>query len=186
MPNLKGHITGSVLLFPAYYAVYYAVGWFLGDPYRPPVNVLMLSYVLFVIGGDLPDIDAPSSPIRWFSQALIPLALMFSLWNFEPLVKLFGKLGGWGDVLYLSVLVIGGFAAGYLLKFLKHRGFLHTSTFGVMYAAAVFLWLRFSLNFGGDDLLFPTLSAFFGVYTHLLLDYKNPIVIIRFFSKRGF
>ncbi len=185
MPSLRGHITGAVMMFPVYYAAYRLIGLLTNDIYRPGVGVLVLAYAIFVIGGDLPDIDAQAAPMRWFAQALIPVMLLMSLWNFKPIERYF-EFGTWGDVVYLSILVIGGFLFGYLLKFLKHRGFLHTSTFAALYAGVVYSWSRWGMNLGGDDLIFITLAAFFGVYTHLLLDYKNPAIILRIFPKGPF
>ncbi len=181
---MRGHMMGSVLMFPVYYAVYKGVGLLMGDTYRPSSGILMLAYILFFLGGDLPDIDSPQAPIRWFTWGLIPAALIMSLWDLEKAEKLFEPLEQWGDVLYLAVIVLAGLLAGNALKLLKHRGFLHTSTFAALYAGVVFSWLRWGMNLYGNDLLFPTLAAFFGVYTHLLLDYRDPLVIFRIFSKR--
>ncbi len=187
MPNLKGHVTGAVLMFPVYYTVYHSIGLITGEFYRPSSGVLALAYVIFVVGGDLPDIDAQAAPIRWFTQALVPLMFIASLWDFHPFEDfLFYHLGNWGYVVYIFALVVGGFLVGYTLRLLKHRGFLHTISFAILYAGVIYLWLRWGMEFKGNDLMFTTLAAFFGVYTHLLLDYKNPAIILRIFPKGPF
>ncbi len=185
MPMLKTHLKAGVFLFPVYFFIFDLLHVeILNSWYEPSIKVLMISYVFFVLGSDLPDVDSPNAPIRWFVQSLVPIVLMYPMFKTELITKwLKGYLGSYSIPALVAISVVGGFALGYTLDLLKHRGFLHTNVFGLIYSGVCYLIARFVFDLSGSDLIFTTLAGFFGVWTHLLLDYKLSSIIR--WSSRG-
>ena len=168
MPGFRVHVTVGLFLYPAVFLLYRV----LFPSYSPAVEVLLLSYVFYIFGTDLPDVDSEAAPVRWFVHSLFPMIFLYLLHRMgldETLTSKFGSL--YGSLFYVALSVLLGFLSGYVLKLLSHRGFLHTLSFTFLYSLSVYLLLR--LHFTEKDSLFVAYSAGMGPLVHLLLDYKG-------------
>ncbi len=173
MPSLKTHLKAGMLLFPVYFLVFNIVSHFVfNQTFKPDTVSLTMAYVFFVLGSDLPDIDSNNAPIRWFAHAVFSGIIIGGMWNFKPVWDFFERTGELKASIIVGLGTISGFLLGYSLNTLKHRGFLHSNLFGLGYTGFCYIIGRYVLNLRGTDLIFVSLSGFFGVFTHLLLDYK--------------
>ncbi len=179
MPGIRGHLLTAMLIYPLFYLMYFYASKALGFMFKPVLEVLLISYLAYIIGSDLPDVDSETAPIRWFLHSLFPAAFLITIYK-TRLWKVF--TGRFGDLAILAAIFtacVGGFLLGYMLKLLRHRGFLHTITFGVIYGGAVWLWSVYGILLPLRDSTFVGFSAFFGVLIHLILDYRS----LRIFTK---
>ncbi|MCD6448996.1 MAG: hypothetical protein J7L34_00615, partial [Thermotogaceae bacterium] len=70
MPGMRTHLLLGSLFYPVFYLIYFLI--LKVDPIDEyGINVVVTSYILFVIGSELPDIDADFAPIRYFVHALL-------------------------------------------------------------------------------------------------------------------
>ncbi len=169
MPGIRVHLLLGSLLYPVFYISYFLLSKI--DPITTfGVDVVILSYILFVLGSDLPDIDADFAPIRYFTHAIIPAFFVYCFYKSDLIKNFFKKFGTLYGPFLVTSSVLFGLLTGYFLKLLKHRGFLHTVRFAVLYGATIFLAAIFGMNMKKNAAIFLSLSSFFGVVVHLILD----------------
>ena len=170
---MRTHIKRGMLMFPVYFFAFGSIDALLfNEVFKPGLASLVTAYFLFVLGSDLPDVDASRAPVRWFVHTAFPGGMIALFWKLDPIWKLFERFEGLGPSLVVASGTIAGFFLGYVLDTLNHRSFLHTNLFGLIYASLCYTLGRFVLDLRGSELFFVALSGFFGVFLHLLLDYK--------------
>ncbi len=175
MPGYRTHVLTGIILFPVVFLLYeFLYKIFIGDIFSPTVNVFIVSYFAYILGTDIPDIDSEVAPMRWFIHSLFPLIFFYIFWEAGYLEILNERFGDFfGVFLFVVLCVFSGFLSGYLLKFLSHRGVVHTMTFAVSYGVLCGVITGFMEVFNLSYRVFIGFSGFSGVAVHLLLDYKG-------------
>jgi len=179
MPGIRGHLLSAILIYPLYFLGYKLTCDVLKEPFMPAVDVLLLSYFVYIIGSDLPDVDSETAPIRWFAHALIPMLFLVTVFKSDFMDVFRKKFEDLAIAVLVFVSCVGGFIGGYLLKLLRHRGFLHTLSFALIYAMLAGFWSFLGVKLDFDSSLFIGFSGFFGVFTHLVLDYRSIKVLTK-------
>src|SRR6056297_2717851 len=114
MPNFKHHILSGVLIFPVYYLVFSIIFNAFNGHY-PLFNngELIFSFLLFVFGSDLPDVDHDLSIINKIFRILTIMFTVFYVFEYE---YLFRDLININDFLLYNLIVIYiGIILGYFL-----------------------------------------------------------------------
>ncbi|MCX7654340.1 MAG: metal-dependent hydrolase [Fervidobacterium sp.] len=184
MPNLLSHLKFGMISYPAYLLVYIIICTSLRRNFSPSTVELAMSYLFYIIGSDLPDLDSTNAPLRTFTKAL---SLGFSIYIFTPYlaekIKLIQqitipKVLVIPIALSISMLIGAGLINLFLsMPIFSHRGFAHSITFAGIYGFIIYL---FSTN--TNDPVFLGISAFAGVMSHMIADYwKNPVKIFKFY-----
>lgn len=184
MPNLIVHLKFGMFSYPIFLLLYSFVCNFFKIDFKPDILCLSMSYLFYIIGSDLPDLDSNNAPLRSFTKAL---SLGFSIYIFTPYIM--EKLQGIQQikipyilVLPISLSISMLIGAGVINLFLSmpifaHRGFAHSVTFAAIYGLTIYLF-----SSGRSDSIFLGISAFAGVMSHMVADYwKKPIKIFKFY-----
>jgi len=176
MPNFKVHIAAGIYTYPLYILIFYLVAslWSFSQEIDPAV--ITLGFFLYVLGSDLPDIDAGESLARRIAEILIVIVVASGLFIGVLLKYAATALTEIVRFQFISIpmlffiAVLAGIATSKTLRLFKHRGFLHSIWAGLIYSGIVF-GAAFSMkNDSLKDILFFFFSAFFGYNLHLLLD----------------
>ncbi|SDC02659.1 LexA-binding, inner membrane-associated putative hydrolase [Geotoga petraea] len=171
MPNFKHHITSGILLFPVYYLVFSIVFTLLFDHY--PLfnnNELIFSFLLFVIGTDLPDVDHDLSIINKIFRILIVIFSVYYLFEYEYLLRHITNIDDFliYNIIIIYLGIILGYAFGIVFNSLtRHRGAWHKIHTGIIIGIILFL---LNTKFKIEIRIFYSLSLISGFYVHLLLD----------------
>jgi len=184
MPNLTTHLRIGMISYPGFLFVYGFVSNLLNKSFSPTPIEIAISYAVFILGSDLPDLDSSNAPLRNFTKAI---SLAFSIYVFTTFIyqklltiqqlSVITKEG----ILALSVaisMVIGISLINLFLSLpiFSHRGFAHSITFAAIYGFVVYL---FASPKSGLAVFFG-ISAFSGVMVHMMADYiKNPLKIFK-------
>lgn len=179
MPNLVSHLRIGVLTYPIYVFLYNLIFAFLKKSVSLSGFDLALGYLAYILGSDLPDLDSANAPLRNLTKVFL---YGFSIYVFyEFLLEKFRSMNTLSSLpdAILSLAALGtslAIGAGLVNMFLSlplfyHRGFVHSITFGAIYGFLVYLFLQPLVK----NVIFVSVSAFFGVFVHLLSDYgKRP------------
>lgn len=186
MPNLTAHLRIGMISYPAFLLIYGLVSKFLNKSFSPTPIEIAISYAVFILGSDLPDLDSSNAPLRNFTKAI---SLAFSIYVFTAFIhqklltiqqlSVITKEG----ILALSVaisMVIGISLINLFLSLpmFSHRGFAHSVTFAAIYGLLVYLFTSPKSSLA----VFFGISAFSGVMVHMIADYiKNPIKIFKLY-----
>jgi hypothetical protein len=139
--NKLGHILFSTLFFTL---IYYIISKYLiFDKYT-----VLFSYIIFIIFSLLPDIDKNNSWIRKQLRVIILFLLLFF-----TIISIINN-----DKIALTIVIILIFIELFL-TFVKHRGIIHTFSFGIIISIPLF--------FISPVYFF---SAILGFITHLIAD----------------
>lgn len=169
MPGIRVHLLIGALFYPVFYILYFLLSKM--EPISTfGINTVIMSYILFVLGSDLPDIDADFAPVRYFTHSMLPLVFIYSFYNSKPINAFFKRFGILSWPLLITSSVLFGLMTGYFLKLLKHRGFLHTIRFAFIYGIVIFLVAKYGMDLKDKASLFLSFSGFFGIIVHLILD----------------
>lgn len=184
MPNLLTHLKFGMISYPIYLLLYSFIYSIFKENFSPNVVDLAMSYIFYIIGSDLPDLDSNNAPLRGFTKAL---SLGFSIYIFTPYIvekiQSIQKI----DVpciftlplaLIISMLIGAGLINLFLsMPIFSHRGFAHSVTFAGIYGLLVYLF-----SSGRSDSMFLGVSAFSGVMSHMIADYwRKPIRIFKLY-----
>lgn len=183
MPNLLTHLRFGMVSYPFYLIIYISFLRFFKTNISLSVLDISLSYLFYIVGNDLPDLDSNNAPLRGFTKAL---SLGFSIYIFTNFIM--EKLANLPQLkipeillLPISVAISMLIGAGLINLFLSmpifsHRGFAHSVTFAGIYGLLIYL---FSTG-KSDNAIFLGISAFAGVMSHMIADYrKNPTKIFK-------
>jgi hypothetical protein len=173
MAKHQSHMSFSVgLAF-----TYVIAGWFFFDIKG---EYLLLSWLLIVITGLLPDIDEHNSPPARELGGLIAVLVPFTLIEKFPGLRE-------GGITRLSLVVICGYlvariGVNRIIKILTvHRGVVHSIPASLIILTGTYL-LFSDLEF--FDRAYVSLAAFLGYFFHLLLDaYSNVDIVGSVFGK---
>lgn len=169
MPGIRVHLLMGSLFYPVFYISYFLFSKM--DPIAAfGINTVIVSYVLFVMGSDIPDIDADFAPIRYFTHSFLPVVFIYSFYNTKAIRDFFMKFGVLSWSLLITSSILFGLMTGYFLKLLKHRGFLHTIRFALIYGVVIFIVAKYGTALENSTSMFLSFSGFFGVIVHLILD----------------
>lgn len=184
MPNLLTHLKFGMISYPIYLLLYSFIYSIFKGNFSPNVVDLAMSYLFYIIGSDLPDLDSNNAPLRGFTKAL---SLGFSIYIFTPYIvekiQSIQKI----DIPYIftlplaltiSMLIGVGLINLFLsMPIFSHRGFAHSVTFAAIYGLLVYLF-----SSGRSDSMFLGVSAFAGVMSHMIADYwRKPIKIFKLY-----
>jgi len=180
IPGLTTHLNTGIFLYPAYYFAFISIIRAWGIDYTPGAVDLVISYLAFIVGSDLPDIDHKDAPIRFFAQVLL-LPLIFTK-ILDLLVKhLFRYVVVFmPDHLAFTVLLTLAVAIAFLIlksitALMKHRGFFHSISFALIYGALLYFFGTSLLHNHLLRLLFISIGGTCGVIVHLLLDTRGKV-----------
>lgn len=184
MPNLVTHLKFGMISYPLYLLTYSAICTVFKKNFSPNIVDLAMSYLFYIIGSDLPDLDSNNAPLRSFTKAL---SLGFSIYVFTSYIM--EKLQGIHQMKIPSILIlpialsismlIGAALINMFLSMpiFSHRGFAHSITFAAIYGLLVYLF-----SSGRSDSIFLGVSAFAGVMSHMIADYwKKPAKIFKLY-----
>ena len=176
MPQLRTHIYFGLFTYPlAYFLVgliFMKAKW---SHFSMPFDdlTIVLSYFVYVIGSDLPDIDSKTAPIHHFLKILASILGVFMLlsWGSNFLSEKFGDI--YLHLIATSVFVLAGGLISYILitlvlklRIFDHRGFAHSISFAVIYGLLIYIGFYKSAS----NSLFIALLGTAGVILHLILD----------------
>lgn len=177
MPNLATHLRIGVLTYPVFVFSYNVVSTLLKNPAHLSAFDLALGYLAFILGSDLPDLDSANAPLRNLTKVFLYGFAIYVFYDFllerfravvflahapEPVLGLIAL----GTSLAIGAGLVNMFLS---LPMFYHRGFVHSITFGAIYGLLVYLFLKPLV----ENVIFVSVSAFFGVFVHLLADYRN-------------
>lgn len=184
MPNLVTHLKFGMISYPIYLLIYLFACKFFNVSFSSDMVGLAMSYLFYIIGSDLPDLDSSNAPLRSFTKAL---SLGFSIYIFTPYIM--EKLQGIHQIkipnililpiaLSISMLIGAGLINLFLsMPIFSHRGFAHSITFAAIYGLLIYLF-----SSSRTDSIFLGTSAFAGVMSHMIADYwKKPIKIFKLY-----
>ncbi len=182
MPNLLAHLRIGMITYPLFLLIYGFVSNFFNYKFSPSAVELAISYAVYILGSDLPDLDSSNAPLRNFTKAI---SLSFAIYIFTSF--LFDKLASIEQMKALPQSVILSIAvsismligAGLINLFLalpifSHRGFAHSITFATIYGLIIYLFSSSK----SDAALFFGISAFSGVMVHMIADYRKNLIKI--------
>ena len=171
MPNFKHHIMSGIFLFPMYYLIFSLVYFVFLNQY-PLFNngELIFSFLLFVLGSDLPDVDHDLSIINKIFRILTVIFSVFYVFEYEYLLREIININNF--LLYNIVIIYIGIVFGYALGIVfnsltRHRGAWHKIHTGIIIGAGIFL---INSKFNIEIRMFYSLSLVSGFYVHLLMD----------------
>jgi len=171
MPNFKHHILSGVLIFPVYYLVF-SIIFNIFNGHYPLFNngELIFSFLLFVFGADLPDVDHDLSIINKIFRILTIIFTVFYVFEYE---YLFRDLININDFLLYNLIVIYiGIILGYFLGVIfnsltRHRGAWHKIHTGIIIGIVIFL---INTKYNLEIRFFYSLSLVSGFYLHIIMD----------------
>ncbi|MFN6991482.1 MAG: metal-dependent hydrolase [Fervidobacterium sp.] len=182
MPNLTAHLKFGMFSYPIYVFFYLFICNSFQLKFEPNIIDLAMSYLFYIVGSDLPDLDSNNAPLRSFVKAF---SLGFSIYIFTdfifkniqnvPLFEKFKYSFLYNPFLFsLSISIAMLIGAGLINLFLSlpifsHRGFAHSITFAVIYGLLIYL---FTSSISKNPVFLGT-SAFFGVMSHMVADYRT-------------
>jgi len=171
MPNFKHHIMSGIFLFPLYYFIFSLIYFIFMDQY-PLFNngELIFSFLLFVLGADLPDVDHDLSIINKVFRILIVIFSVFYIFQYEYLLREIININDFllYNIVIIYIGIIFGFALGVVFNSLtRHRGVWHKIHTGIIIGVGIFL---INSKFNIDIRLFYSFSLVSGFYVHLLMD----------------
>ena len=180
IPGLYVHLNSGIFLYPAYYLAFVSISRVWKVDYIPGSVDLVISYLIFILGSDLPDVDHKDAPIRLFVEMfLMPLVFVkvleiFTRYLFQPFTLFLP------DHLSLAILMVLAVAVAFLalkgvMMLTKHRGFFHSLSFAFLYGAIVFFFAYSLLHGNLPRLVFISTAGTCGVVVHLLLDVRGRI-----------
>jgi len=183
MPNLVAHLRIGMITYPLFVLLYGLISKILNYNFTPSAIELAVSYAVYILGSDLPDLDSSNAPLRNFTRAI---SLSFAIYVFTSL--LFEKIATIKQIktlpeiviltlaISISMLIGVGLVNLFLsLPIFSHRGFAHSITFAAIYGLIIYLFSSSS-----DSAIFYGVSAFSGVMIHMMADYRsNPIKIFK-------
>jgi hypothetical protein len=131
---------------------------------------LIFSFLLFILGADLPDVDHDLSIINKVFRILTVIFSVFYIFEYEYLLREIININNF--LLYNIVIIYIGIVFGYALgvvfnSLTRHRGAWHKIHTGIIIGTGIFL-INGKFNF--DVRLFYSLSLVSGFYIHLLMD----------------
>lgn len=176
MPNFKIHIAAGIYTYPLYLLAFYLISELVKiSPDIDPVTITF-GFLLYVLGSDLPDIDAGESLARRIAEVLITVIVASAIFAEILLKYVYTVLAEIVPFQFISipllffVSILAGTLISKLLKLFKHRGFLHSIWATLIYGGIVF-GTAFSIrSYSLKDSLFLSLAAFFGYNLHRFLD----------------
>ena len=133
---------------------------------------------LCTVGSILPDMDSDTSrPFSWLLRSMAAILTVTWIW-----------LSFTGDFIEFKSISVFLFSAAMLFWFLRmtlkrltvHRGIFHSVPAAVLFAQAVYLGF---LSSGEAMALCSAISAFIGVFSHLILDELSAVGSGRFFPR---
>lgn len=171
MPNFKHHIMSGIFLFPIFYLFFSVIFSLIFNKY-PLFNngEVVFSFLLFVLGADLPDVDHDLSIINKIFRILIVIFSVYYMFEYE---YLFRSIISINDFLVYNIIIIYlgiflGYAVGIIFNSLTHhRGAWHKIYTGIILGAIIFF---INAKFKLEIRLFYSLSLISGYNLHLLLD----------------
>ncbi|AMW33376.1 LexA-binding, inner membrane-associated putative hydrolase [Fervidobacterium changbaicum] len=186
MPNLVAHLRIGMISYPIFLLIYGIVAKLLGYEFSPAPVEIAISYAVFILGSDLPDLDSSNAPLRNFTKSI---SLAFAIYVFTAFI--YDKLGAIEQlsvvpkeiVLAFSVAISMLIGLGLINLFLSlpifsHRGFAHSVTFAAIYGFLVYLFASPK----SSSAIFFGISAFSGVMVHMIADYiGNPAKIFKLY-----
>lgn len=133
MPSYTGHIAVGVVA----YLLVAGIGYYLHIPW----DRLLLSFPMLMIFSLLPDVDSPSSKVRWYVDVTL-LILLLALVHYQRTLEA-------GMVIFALI----------FLHFTKHRGIFHGPVTGLVLSAPLIMF---------DPVV--GVNAFIGYSSHLIAD----------------
>ncbi|MEJ5257249.1 MAG: metal-dependent hydrolase [Fervidobacterium sp.] len=186
MPNLLVHLRVGMISYPIYLLIYGAISHLLNIKFAPTPIDLAISYALYILGSDLPDLDSNNAPLRNFTKAI---SLSFAIYIFSAFLyeKFYSiqQLKFIPHPIMLSISVASAMLIGVALVNLflsmpifSHRGFAHSITFAAIYGIIIYLFSSTKSEYA----IFFGISAFSGVMSHMIADYwRKPSKIFKFY-----
>ncbi len=173
MANLKGHINAALFTYPIAYMAVFFISKGIGHTLSVNIYELTLGYFVYIVGGDLPDIDSKNAPIHHFLKVLASILGVYTILNWSQ-TMIANEFKGLFYPLALSIIVLGGAVASYglitlvlRLKIFEHRKFAHSFTFAIIYGAI--LYGAFYKK--ESQTLYIAIVGTLGVMLHLEIDY---------------
>lgn len=160
--NWKSHLIIGVLLSLIFVILTHSgLGWYSITP-----STVVIVTLIILISPLIPDIDHEQGKLQqWLVGTGIIIALIGLIWFFTEdifnIQSIYSKY-----VIVIGVVITTTFF--FISQFAKHRGFIHTIQFCLIYGFLIFLITKFNIQFG-------VLGAF-ACWTHLIAD-KKPFKI---------
>jgi hypothetical protein len=173
MPNFRTHIISGIIGFPIFFFVFNIISYlFTKNFYSFSASEITISYALFILGSDFPDVDHQKSLINRFFRILLILVSVYYFFEYDYIFKHYIPFKG---PFYYLLIIFVGISVGTLFGIIfnnttKHRGAWHSILTAVLLSVILFL-----LNTKYYILIkfFYSFSLFIGHITHLSLDTIN-------------
>ncbi|HOB15996.1 MAG TPA: metal-dependent hydrolase [Defluviitoga sp.] len=141
MPNFKTHIFSGILVFPIFFFLF---NW-LYTLFFNEVNYIsyeiVISYFLFVIGSDFPDVDHNYSFVNKLFRLSLIFGVVYYLFEYDYLYRNYLPLSyNLSNLIILSLGILIGLLLGFLFNALtKHRGIWHSIFMAIGMSVAIYL-----------------------------------------------
>ncbi|SHH18811.1 metal-dependent hydrolase [Thermosipho atlanticus] len=173
MPNFNNHININIFSYPLVIAIYSLFVKIFDYP-LPPRQIVGWGFILFVISGDLPDIDHASAVLR----KIVKLFVIFTVFYFEFTRGYFIRFLGLNYLhipysLQVLVAILVASFIGKLFDFIipKHRGPLHRIWSAFVYGLSIFYGYYYLFSVMKNAIFLGIISTI-GYLIHIFLD-KN-------------
>ncbi|SHE63273.1 LexA-binding, inner membrane-associated putative hydrolase [Marinitoga hydrogenitolerans DSM 16785] len=175
MPNFKTHVITGILFYPTYFLLYSFILDIANKAFYPDESIILISFFLFVLGSDLPDVDHKFSLINKIFRILlvgIGIYIVFKIRRYFDFFSFFPFRLYIIKTLYIIIGIILGSLIGILFNYItKHRGKWHSPITGIIIGIIMYILKTNSYYIIDYNALFLSLSLTIGFFVHLFLDF---------------
>ena len=171
MPNFKTHISTGIFIFPFFFLLFNSIYSHLFYPIYYVSHEIFISFLLFVLGSDFPDVDHNSSFINNLFRLFLIFGSVFYLFEYDYLYKKYLR-PYFNNNIYNFFIILVGTLIGIILgkifnKLTKHRRMWHSIITGIVLSLFIYL-LNFKYRL--PIKIFYSLSFMSGFSIHIILD----------------
>ncbi len=177
MPNYDVHVLSGIVSYPITVAIAGILSS-AGVPFKLTITGLILGYVFYVLGSDLPDMDHPNALIHRGTKPLVAVSIGSAVF-----IRVYQYINisqqNWvnltvGWIIAVAAALTSWYAFTAVMP--KHRGIVHSLLFALIYGGVIFALVNFGINISYEESLFIGFAAFSGYILHLILDRDVTII----------